>query len=183
VWVCCALARDAWLPLRRSRVLAANRNVLEALWTNFNQVADGFGLNLAVFKTICGSIDGLRVTADHCEKLFRAFDTDQVQSCADCTLFRVRCGCSARRGRAWRHGRRVCDLLPPCRPAASPRCARVAACSPPILSTVPVYLSPLRGAARAAALPWWCAAWLTTPLYPLLLALPDRTASWMHSSS
>ena len=58
--------------------IAANRNVLEALWTNFNAVADGFGLNLAVFQTICGSIEGLRVTTEQCQKLFAAFDTDQV---------------------------------------------------------------------------------------------------------
>lgn len=58
--------------------LAANRNVLEALWTNFNQVADGFGLNLAVFQTICSGVDGLRVTAEQCQKLFAAFDSDQV---------------------------------------------------------------------------------------------------------
>ncbi len=53
--------------------------MLEALWTNFNQVADGFGLNLAVFQTICSGVDGLRVTAEQCQKLFAAFDSDQVR--------------------------------------------------------------------------------------------------------
>ncbi len=66
------------LPLPLAPPCTANRNVLEALWTNFNQVADGFGLNLAVFQTICSGVDGLRVTAEQCQKLFAAFDSDQV---------------------------------------------------------------------------------------------------------
>lgn len=51
---------------------------MDALWVNFNQVAEGFGLNLAVFQTICGNVDGLRVTGPDCERIFRALDTDKV---------------------------------------------------------------------------------------------------------
>jgi hypothetical protein len=73
-------------------VSAGNRTIMEALWLNFNQVAEGFGLNLAVFQTICGNVEGLRVTTADCERIFRAFDSDKVTSfLSSCVVFLVTC--------------------------------------------------------------------------------------------
>jgi hypothetical protein len=114
-----ASGRSGVPPSRHPRH-AANRNVLEALWTNFNSVADGFGLNLAVFQTICSGVDGLVVTADQCQKLFAAFDSDQVgpraSTCAvrQCALGAHVCLVHLVVGRGWEWPAHACRGHPSC---------------------------------------------------------------------
>lgn len=47
------------------------------MWNNFNEIAEGFGLNVNEFVKIV-DIEGLKATAQDARAVFKAFDTDSV---------------------------------------------------------------------------------------------------------
>lgn len=74
----------------------ANKACMEALWNNFNEIAEGFGLNQGEFQRIC-DVKGLQVTPEDAAKMFAAFDTDRnglVDALEFLTTFAVTSGLS-----------------------------------------------------------------------------------------
>lgn len=57
---------------------AASTEVMETMWNNFNEIAEGFGLNVNEFIKIV-DIEGLKATAQDARAVFQAFDTDSVR--------------------------------------------------------------------------------------------------------
>ena len=53
-------------------------DTLEELWLNYNDVAEGFGLTPEEFRKIC-DCQGLYVTRDEVDRLFRVLDSDKVR--------------------------------------------------------------------------------------------------------
>lgn len=48
------------------------------MWNNFNEIAEGFGLNVGEFQKIV-DIEGLKATAADARAVFKCFDTDNVR--------------------------------------------------------------------------------------------------------
>ena len=51
---------------------------MEALWNNFNEIAEGFGVSLDEFIKIC-DVPGWGVTEKEATNFFKALDTDEVR--------------------------------------------------------------------------------------------------------
>ena len=51
---------------------------METMWNNFNEIAEGFGLNVGEFQKIV-DIEGLKATAADARAVFKCFDTDNVR--------------------------------------------------------------------------------------------------------
>ena len=56
---------------------------IQESWDKFNEVAEGFGVSMDVFKSICGvlveevALGDEDVLSDYAESIFRTFDTDE----------------------------------------------------------------------------------------------------------
>ena len=76
--LCLRVCACSWRGVLAPRSHTANTEVMETMWNNFNEIAEGFGLNVNEFVKIC-DIEGLRATAQDARAVFQAFDTDQVR--------------------------------------------------------------------------------------------------------
>ena len=56
---------------------------IQEMWDKFNEVAEGFGISMDVFKSICGvlveevAMGDEDILSDYSEAIFRSFDTDE----------------------------------------------------------------------------------------------------------
>lgn len=69
------LGKAVFIPAVRP-YLNANKACMEAAWNNFNEVAEGFGLNQEEFRRVL-DVPGFRATRADADKVFEAFDTDE----------------------------------------------------------------------------------------------------------
>lgn len=69
------MGKAAFIPAVRP-YLNSNKACMEAAWNNFNEVAEGFGLNQEEFRRVL-DVPGFRAARADADRVFEAFDTDE----------------------------------------------------------------------------------------------------------